>query len=285
MTRLAWFLVTLAVLTTAPAYGASPGVKHQRTPESLGLRYSAVRFVTPDSVRLSGWWFAGPRLADVVVVAPRGEGTMANLLDAVKAMNGLGFSVLTFDYRDFGPSRPGRRDSLRYVVLASHWVNDMVAALQYARSRVDSSAHVFAWGGHDLPSRVALAAAARDSNLCDALAIEGIQRNTDEIMRVNGTLAIPEAVRQQRGVVAMRDQPAAAVSNLKVPLLLLVGARDTITTAGATQSVVSSSRSRRDRMMFPEGGHTDLEQAPDYFDRMRAWFIRMGSIPRQEAEP
>lgn len=285
MTRRAWIFVTLALLAAAPAFAASPAGKHARLPESRGQRYTPVRFTTPDSVRLSGWWFAGPRLADVVVAAPRGEGTMANLLEAAKAMNSLGFSVLTFDYRDSGPGSPGLRDSLRYVVLASRWVNDMVAALKFARTRVDSGAHVYAWGGHDLPSMVALAAAARDAKLCDALAIEGVHRNTDEILRLNGTLVIPEAVRRQNAMVALRDQPAAAVSKLKVPLLVLVGARDTVTTVGDVQSVISSSRNRRDRLVFAESGHTDLEQSADYFERMRTWFIRMGAMPRQDAEP
>jgi alpha-beta hydrolase superfamily lysophospholipase len=285
MMRRAWTFALLVALGAGPARGVTPGGPLPGASGRPELPHEAVTFKTPDGVRLAGWWFPGPPHAHAVVMAPRGAGTMANLLEATKAMHDLGFSVLTFDLRDFGPGRPGPADSLRYVVLATRWVTDMVAALDYARGRVDSSARVLAWGGHDLPSMVAIAAAARDPHACDALAIEGVPRSTEDVMRRSGTLGIPEAIRQQRFKVMMRDQPAYAAAALEVPVLLLAGGRDTVVTPRDAQAVIASGRGRHDQVLFPRGGHEDLERMPDYFERIAAWFKRMAGYQRRSAPP
>ena len=285
MTKRVSVLAICAVLGAVPVsvLAAAPGAA--RTAPPPGVDGAAVRFTNPEGVQLSGRWYPGPPRADAVVMAPRGPGGTDSLDAAAKQMQSRGFSVLTFDYRDFGPGRPAVPDSLRYVVLATRWVTDMVGALGFARGRVESGAHVFAWGGHDLPSRVALAAAARDSQLCDGVAIEGVQRSSEEIMRLDGTALIPEAVRQLARKVMMRDEPAAAAANLKVPVLLLAGGLDTLTSPGDTQRMFAGGRNRRDRMLFPQGGHTDLERSPDYFERLSAWLRRMANMLPRPAGP
>ncbi len=270
----------LAAILAASAMAVEPGVKHATRPEKFRLSYEKVGFNATDSVSLSGWWFPGPPGAIAVVLASGGRGTMADLLPWVVEFHRRGLSVLTFDYRDFGPQGPGPQDSLRYLVHASRWVNDMVGAIRYARTRVDSGGRVFAWGGQDLGSAVALAAAARDRRLCSGVAFEGLFINSEQVMRSNGTAVIPEAVAAQRLAIQPRDEPYAASALVRVPVLEILAGRDTVTPPKVTAGLVVRSRTRHDRLEFPEAGHEGLERQPGYFDRVCAWFRDMTELER-----
>ena len=75
-------------------------------------------------------------------------GLTADLLPVVSEFASRGFTVMTFDYRDFGPAGPGEADSLVQLAFASRWVNDAEGALRYARSRAGkrpSAASIAAW--------------------------------------------------------------------------------------------------------------------------------------------
>jgi pimeloyl-ACP methyl ester carboxylesterase len=267
-----------AVRATRPAHAARP-------PKPTAPGFEVVRFTAPDSVPLAGRWYPGGPHAGAVVVAPRREGTLDDLAGAVQAFRGHGYSVLCFHARDFGPEGHASQDSLRNVVLASRWVTDMMGALAYARTRLDSTAHLFAWGGHDLPSMIALAAAGRDPQICEGLAIEAPYRNTAEMMRVNGTAVLPEAVARQKSLISPRDEPRAVITRLRVPILVVAGGRDSVISREASKDLSTLTRGPHDYVLLAEGGHTDLERASGYFDRITAWFAALERIPREPPQP
>ena len=179
-------LACAAVFTPAPARAVAPSNKHALDPKRTGIPFETVTFrSTRDSVELNGWWFANKPGAPVVVVCPRGSGTMADLLPSVRELSTRGYAVMTFDYRDFGPGSVGEADTLRTLIFASRWVNDTEGALLFARKRA-AGAPVFAWG-QDLGSQTAVAAAARTRGNADAVACEGLFRTAQEQLRWNGT--------------------------------------------------------------------------------------------------
>lgn len=278
MTRARPILLAALLLAVAAvaARAVEPGQRHALLPKQLGLSAETVSFTTTDSVALSGWWFAAPPGAPVVVLAPRGSGTMADLLPVVLAFQARGFAVLTFDYRDFGPGGPGVQDSLRAVVFASRWVDDMVAALRYARAR--GGTHVFAWG-QDLGSAVALVAAARGRTLCDAVVVEGLFRYTQLVLRESGTSVLPGVPERQRALVDVVDEPAAAAQRMMVPLLAVIAGRDSVTPPEVTRVVVGHTLSRVDRWELPEAGHQGIENTPGYYDRVSKWLKRWTAFP------
>ncbi len=273
-----WWALALALAAgAAPAAAVQPGVSHAVLPAKLHMKAEDVSFLTADSVRISGWWFQGPKDAPVVVIADRGTGTMSDMLPVAKEFLARGFHVLTFDYRGFGPgSGPQAADTLKYVVFSSQWVEDMVAACRYARSR--GGRHVFGFA-QDAGSAVALAAAARERTVCDAVAVEGLFRTSQDFLLLNGTASIPGVTEQNRRLVEFNDEPFSAVGRLMVPMLALLAGKDDVTPPDITRKVAARALVRGDTWSLPEAGHKGAELLPGYFDRVTRWFKQWLAFP------
>jgi uncharacterized protein len=269
--------VALLAGAVAPARAVEPGTAHAQEPGALGLRAEEVTFPAADSAEVHGWWFDGGAKAPVLVLAAHGSGTMADVLPSVQQFLARGFAVLTFDYRGFGPGAgPEAADTLRYIVFQSQWVDDMVGALRYARRRGGS--HVFGWG-QDLGSAVTLAAAARNRTLCDAIAVEGLFRTSQDVLAANGTGMMNDVVVRHRILVAGGDEPFSAAGRLNVPAFVVLGGKDDVTPVATTRTIFARCHMRRDLWLVPEGGHAGLERTPGYYDRVAQWLKQWLVIP------
>ncbi len=274
-------LLALAALAAAvsPALPVEPADKYAAMPASLGLVWSAESFVSSrDEAHLTGWWFEGDSAQPVLVLFDRDTGSMGDLLPVVARFVARGLTVMTFDYRDFGPAGPGPVDSLVQLLFASRWVNDGEGALRHARAKAKGRP-VFAWG-QGLGGAVAVAAAARDRSNADAVACEALFRTLPELLRSSGLAQVPDAVQRHRFLVETADEPLSAVGALMVPLHVAIGLKNDVWPAATTQEVVRRSLSRIDRWLVPEGGHTGLEGTPGYHDRLAAWFQRIAAMIR-----
>jgi len=280
-TRLAFFLLAVAA---GPALAVEPADKYAALPASTGLEWSAVSFKSSrDEADLGGWWFEGKPDAPVLVLFDRSKGNMGDLLPVVSQFAGRGFSVMTFDYRDFGPAGPGSVDSLLQLPFASRWVNDAEGALRFARGKAGARP-VFAWG-QDLGGAVAVAAGARDRKNADAVACEGLFRTLAELLRASGLAQIPGVSDRARFLVETGDEPVSAVGGLIVPLHVAVAMKDDVWPPAVTQEVTRRSLSRIDRWIVPEGRHLGLEQTPGYYDRLGGWFTRIAAMIKASAPP
>jgi fermentation-respiration switch protein FrsA (DUF1100 family) len=235
-----------------------------------------IRFLTADSVALDGLWYAAGGTSPIVVLAPRHRGIDEEVRATATEFQKRGFDALTFELRD-SAALDRERDSLRYAVLVSHWVDDMVAALHAARARGDSTTHLYAWG-QGLGGVLTLSAAARQNGLCDAIAAEDIFATADRAMRERGTSVIPDAVQLQWRVMQGGDEPFSAAARLNLPVLaILDGAQ-----ARPADPVYQTFRRNR--------GHTDLWlrpgvaspapiPSPAEVDTLVAWFRRWEAFP------
>ena len=167
-------------------------------------------------------------------------------------------------------------DSLRYIVFNFQWVDDMLGALSYARGRGRS--HVFAWG-QDLGSAVALAAAARNRWSCDAVAVEGLFRTSQEVLLANGTSVLQEIVVRHRRLVQGMDEPFSAAARLGVPLLVVLAGKDDVTPAAITKTIIARARGQVDRWTLPDAAHAGAEKTPGYFDRHGAVVQALDRVP------
>lgn len=272
------FLVVLALAALATrAHAVAPSDKHKALPGTLGIEWSAVSFPsTRDKVDLTGWWFEGKAESPVLVLFDREQGSMGDLLPVVGEFVARGFSVMTFDYRDWGPAGPGPADSLVQLVYASRWVNDGEGAVQFARSKAGGRP-VFAWG-QGLGGAIAVATAGRARTNVDAVACEGLFRTLPELLRASGLAQVPGAPERHRFLVETSDEPLTTVPNLLVPLHVVIAGKDDVWPPAATQEVVRRSLSRIDRWLLPEAGHTGAEQLPGYYDRVGGWFTRIAGM-------
>ena len=272
----------LLALTTVPALAVEPSDKYAAMPGSTGLEWSAVSFKsTRDEADLTGWWFEGKPDQPVLVLFDRSKGNMGDLLPAVQEFAGRGFSVMTFDYRDFGPAGPGPVDSLIQLAFASRWVNDAEGALRFARGRAGARP-VFAWG-QELGGAVAVAAGARDRKNADAISCEGLFRTLAELLRSSGLAQVPGVPERHRFLVETGDEPITAVGGLMVPLHVTVAMKDDVWPPAVTQEVARRSLSRIDRWVVPEGKHLGLEKTPGYYDRLGGWFTRIAAMIKAAA--
>jgi hypothetical protein len=277
---LAFVLLVLAV----PALAVEPADKYAAMPASTGLDWSAVSFKsTRDEADLNGWWFEGKPDTPVLVLFDRSKGNMGDLLPTVNQFVGRGFSVMTFDYRDFGPAGPGPVDSLLQLAFASRWVNDAEGALRFARGKAGARP-VFAWG-QELGGAIAVATGARDRMNVDAIACEGLFRTLAELLRSSGLAQIPGVSERHRFLVETTDEPLTAVANLMVPLHVAIAMKDDVWPAAATQEVTRRSLSRIDRWNVPEGKHVGLEKTPGYYDRLAGWYTRIAGMIKAATPP
>lgn len=271
------FLLGWLMAIATPAAAVSPSDKYAAMPASLGLESSSVSFSSSrDAAGLTGWWFEGKADSPVIVLFDRETGSMGDLLPVVSEFVARGFTVMTFDYRDFGPAGPGAVDSLVQLAYASRWVNDAEGALRFARAKAGARP-VFAWG-QGLGGAVAVAAAARARTNADAVACEGLFRTLPELMRSSGLAQVTGAPERHRFVVETSDEPLTAVPNLLVPLHVILAGKDDVWPSTGTQDVVRRSLSRIDRWVLPEAGHTGAEKTPGYYDRLSGWFTRLAGM-------
>ncbi|HYM81705.1 MAG TPA: hypothetical protein VEY91_09905 [Candidatus Limnocylindria bacterium] len=268
-------LVLVSVL--AWATGSTPAALAATLPDPIEVTFAAA-----DSVPLAGRWYPG---ADTlaIVVAPRERGGEAARARAVEAFRGCGYSVLTFDYRDIDPRTASLRDSLRFIVFASRWVDDMVGALRLARERTGPRGRVFAWG-QMVGGSVAVAAAARSRDLCDALVVEGLMLSTEEHLARIGTAGQPQIVDAHRRLVRDRDQPGSAASRARVPIYVVMAGRDSVVPITTTKEVYRGRRARTEILSLPEAGHEDAADAPRYFETVCRWLRRFQTGPRETAD-
>ncbi len=277
-------LVLVAVLVVGglwvrDARAVTPSDRWTAMPASIGLPFATVPFEsTRDKAPLTGWWFEGRPEQPILVLFDRGHGNMGDLLPVVSGFAERGFTVMTFDYRDFGPAGPGDADSLVQLAFASRWVNDGEGALQYARSRAGQRP-VFAWG-QDVGGAVAVAAASRQPRNADGVACEGLFRTLPELLRSSGLAQVPGAAERHRFLVETGDEPLAAVANLQVPLHVVLAQKDEVASPQITAEVVRRSLSRIDRWILPDAGHDGVERREGYYDKLGGWFTRVAGLVR-----
>lgn len=261
----------------SPVSGVSPrsspsAVKRAPVPPA------EVQFLTGDSARIAGRWYAGVARASTVVLPPRRRGVDTELFGVAAEFQRRGFNVLTFSLRDSAYADP-LRDSLRYVVLASRWVDDAVAALRAARARTDSTARVFAWG-QGLAAALSVSAAAREITVCDALAAENLFRFADDVMRENGTAVIADAQIMQRRMLMPRDEPFSASARLALPIYAVLTGPKAGTPDDTTLEVLRRNRGRTDRWLRPWLDSSGATPSPADVDSLADWFQRWAAMPR-----
>ena len=98
------------------------------TPDTLGLPYEAVSFMTVDAITLRGWFFSQPGAPVIIYCPGRGKGLNAFDFRYAPLFYHAGYQVLMFDWRGMGASEG--RSSMGY------WEQlDLKAAVVYLRQR------------------------------------------------------------------------------------------------------------------------------------------------------
>jgi uncharacterized protein len=196
------------------------------TPAQLGVRAEDVRIVTADGSRLHGWFLPAVGNAKGTVLHLHGNAAnVSNHLPLVSWLPARGYNVLMVDYRGFGRSEG--KPSLDGVV------DDAAAALVYLRTRPDVDATRLIMFGQSIGGATALRLLARDARGVRLGVIDSAFASYRGIARdatAGGPLAPIAALTV--GVLPGPDKdPITALKSIRVPLIFVHGARDTIIAA------------------------------------------------------
>jgi pimeloyl-ACP methyl ester carboxylesterase len=105
-----------------------------RTPDAVGLAYSAVRFDSTETgqPRLTGWWipaaptgFQPRNAAFTILYLHDGSGSLSDTIPAIARLHQTGLNIFAIDYRGFGASDSSAHPS------AERMSEDTSAALDY----------------------------------------------------------------------------------------------------------------------------------------------------------
>ncbi len=94
------------------------------TPASEGLAYKEVTFQSSDGIRLSAWHLLSSAPKGTILFLHGNKQNISLDLDALKMFHGLGFNILTVDYRGYGKSEgnPSEEGTYRDAQAAWDWL-------------------------------------------------------------------------------------------------------------------------------------------------------------------
>ena len=207
------------------------------TPAQLGVRAEDVRIVTADGSRLHGWFLPAVGNAKGTVLHLHGNAAnVSNHLPLVSWLPARGYNVLMVDYRGFGRSEGN--PSLDGVV------DDAAAALAYLRTRPDVDATRLIMFGQSIGGATALRLLARDARGVRLGVIDSAFASYRGIARdatAGGPLAPIAALTV--GVLPGPDKdPITALKSIRVPLIFVHGARDTIIAAANSEKLHAAAQ-------------------------------------------
>ncbi len=121
-----------------------------KTPRDYGMKYESIDFKSIDGVKIKGWYIPGTSEKLIIMTHPmiftkygfsaKDQGLFkvtdldVEFMKTAKALNGAGYSVLTFDFRNHGESDPANNG---YSAVGLFEWQDLAGALDYISGRSD----------------------------------------------------------------------------------------------------------------------------------------------------
>lgn len=196
------------------------------TPAQQGVRAEDVEVTTADGSRLHGWFLPAVGATKGTVLHLHGNAAnVSNHLPLVSWLPARGYNVLMIDYRGFGKSKG--KPSLDGIV------DDAVAALAYLRTRPDVDSTRLIVLGQSIGGATALRMLARDSAGMRLAIIDSAFASYRGIARdaTAGSPLAPIAALTVGLLPAADKDPITALKSIRVPLIFVHGARDSIIAA------------------------------------------------------
>lgn len=269
----AWYLTT----RVSPEHPRTYMDGYTFTPWELGAPYEEVSFASADGLRLTGWWMPQPGARGVVIGSHGHSGSKADLLGIGTNAWRAGYHVLLFDYRGRGEADPWPH------TLISHEVDDLLAAVAYADSRVPEAR--IGVVGFSMGASVGILAAARDRRIAALVADSAFTAVSDvvahgvrRVLRVPArplVLAADELVARRHGYRFSQARPIDAVGQIAPrPLLIAHAGRDSLVPVEHAHRLYAAAREPRQLWITEGAEHCGAYFAdrPGYCARVIGFF-------------
>jgi pimeloyl-ACP methyl ester carboxylesterase len=252
-----------------PEWGANAILHPYRKP-NLGapdVPYADVTFAGEGGVALHGWRFPaqGPRRGTLVYLHGIGD-NRAGGVGIAKRFAPKGWDVLAYDGRAHGASGGA------FCTYGALERRDLVRALDAAQ------ADRVVLLGSSLGAAVALQAAPFDPRIRGAIAqspfssLREIARDRAPWFATDAEVERALAIAQAKGGFTLGEASAvAAASDIRVPVLLIHGARDRDTRPEHSRRIESALPGSKRLLMVPGAGHDDTLRGEEVWTEIERW--------------
>jgi uncharacterized protein len=277
-------LLALALVATVGLFAGGLAVGHLLSrpahtalgPPPADLVAEAVTFQSGSGATIRGWFVAGRPGGGAVVLMHGVRGNRLPMVPRARVLRDAGYSVLLFDFQAHGESTGSR------ITFGRLEGRDAVAAIDFVRKTMPGE-KVGVIGVSLGGASVLLAPA---SLTVDALVLEGVYPDIDAATanRVNDTLGPwlgPLLSKPLARVLALVTAPLLGVApadlrpidhmtEVRAPLLMLIGACDTYTTVEETRAMFERAKGPKSLWIVDGAGHVDIEAhaGATYWSRM-----------------
>lgn len=215
-----------------------PGDPTRVSPAALGLDVTEIELSAPDGERLVAWHAQAAPGKPTLLYYHGNGGNLADREDRVRLYRGEGYGLLMLSYRSYSGStgRPSETANVADATLAYRWLRE---------TGVQPEEIVLY--GESLGTGVAVQVAASEP-------VKGM------ILDAPYTSIADVAQRQYpwmwvRPFVADAYDSLSRIGSIKVPLLILHGARDRIVPPDMGQALFDAANEPKRIVVFPEAGH------------------------------
>ena len=246
-------------------------------PSTRGWAYQDVSFRDGAGLTLRGWWIPGT--GDRSIVMAHGwTSSRRQPYDDSAYLHAAGYNLLIFDFRGHGLSEGS------YTTIGWAEPDDLRAAIGYARSRSPGPLGVI---GYSMGAVAALEEAAADSRVGVVVAdspfadLASEQRyaweNQTRLPFVPFATPVQLMARLDLGFDPARVRPDEAAGQLRQPLLVIVGAADTVVPPAQGYAVFRAAHGPKQLLAVPGADHTGAyDREPVTYERVVLGFLRTG---------
>jgi uncharacterized protein len=271
----AFILYQVVVIVLTTVLWRNRRVPSQRTPESLGVPFSDVRFPTANGRTLHGWWIPCGETRRPAVILVHGWGRNAErMLPYVAILRPMGYHLLAFDARHHGTSdRDGHASMKKFS-------EDIRAALDVLAGNPEVDADRVGVLGLSVGGSAAIHAAAHDARLRAVVTVGAFAHPREAMLEMGfGRLwlapAMPLVLRFMEWRVCARFDdlaPERQIARVAGRVLLIHGERDTVVPASDARRLARAADRHAELWLLPGRGHSDVHLEPTLPARLEEFF-------------
>jgi fermentation-respiration switch protein FrsA (DUF1100 family) len=269
--------LALAWNTVRPKLG-----KHNVTPRNYRLPFETIEFRSSDGTRLAGWFVTPSAKSKGTVILCHGVDSSAKeMLWEASLLQKRGFSALLFDFRGRGES-DGALCTIGY-----RETDDLLAAVKYVRSRIDSKSLPIGVFGASQGGAVALLGTARSKEI-SAVLVESpfaqLDHAVDNHFRsVFGSFGATASTPVRWFGEAMIGRKCCDISPISEigkiaprPLMIIQDEEDALCPPTETEALYRAARGRKEIWRVPGAGHVRASDVAEkeFEKRVPEFFLR-----------
>ena len=275
-------LYQLFVLVLTSVLWRNPRVPSKRTPETLGVPFSDVRFPAANGRTLHGWWIPCDEMQRPTVILVHGWGRNAErMLPYITILHPMGYHLLAFDARHHGTSdRDGHASMKKFS-------EDIRAAIEFVSGQPGVDPGRLGVLGLSIGGSAAIHAAAHDPRI-RAVVTVGAFAHPGEAMLEMGfgkallAPAMPLTFRFMEWRVGARFDdlaPERQIARVSGRVLLIHGQSDTVVPVSNSHRLGLAAPRHAELWVLPGRGHSDVHLEPTLPARLRTFFAATLSQP------